>query len=260
MIEPIRSDRWIEQYVSDVFSTCRRNTPSDDAAWEAFQETFLAYLRRKNSLDLETDPGPWLKETARRCCLATVRRQNRLLSSGIEDVETELPASKENPTDKVFLAEATTILQEELLQMSEFDRKLLQLIYVEGITHREAAQQLNCRPGSVHGKTADARRQLQQRLKRRGIAAGLLLLLFLLQAQAEASSTSPVAPPVSASVKPTRIGLRGFWWQSIAVVAVTLIAATIYGDVRWPLALTSGLGITADTAQDSENCDSSCCR
>ena len=196
MIEPIYPDRWIEQHAGAIFRTCRRITSSEDTAWEAFQETCLAFAKRRDNLDLTRDLEPWLKETARRCSRAIVRRETRRGRWQAEETLDSVPAEHVTQIDAASLRESVAALQEELQLLPQEDRDLLQCLYVKGMSHLSTAEQLQCSAGSVHARAERVRGQLRRRMQRRGITVGMLLLLFLLNQQAEASSPRLIAAPL----------------------------------------------------------------
>lgn len=219
MIEPIYPDRWIEQHAGIIFRTCRRITASEDAAWEAFQETCLAFAKRKDSLDLTSDPERWLKETARRCSRAVVRRDaqrsGRQADHPVEDITSEGVSQ----IDSACLQETVSALHEELDLLSGEDRALLRCLYVDGMSHLNTARQLRCSAGSVHSRAERVRGQLRRRMQRRGIAVGMLLLLFLLNEDAHACS-----PRLVPTKKPILVKFAAVTALSM-IGAITLSAA-----------------------------------
>jgi RNA polymerase sigma factor (sigma-70 family) len=241
MIEPIHPDRWVEQHVPMIFRTCRRNTPSEDSAWEAFQETFLVFSRRRDDLDHASDYGPWLQETARRCCLAVVRRECRQPITGVADMDSVAPTVNDGQIDAVFLTEATSVLREEIGQLSEEDQFLLRSLYADGMTHRDIASRLNCPAGSVHAKAEEARRRLRKRIERRGIVVGALLLLFLLQGNAEAGW----APSASAPRK--LVWLRRIEWRPAVMAGMVIFATFVPAGFYWNVTMATN-SRTADTS------------
>lgn len=246
MIEPIHSDRSVQQHVRMVFITCRRNTPSEDSAWEAFQETFLAFSRRRDTLDLDSDYGPWLRETARRCCFAVVRKERRQPITGMEDIGTVAPTVSEDQADAASFSEVKSVLQEEIQQLSVEDQDLLRCLYDEGMTHRDIAEQLKCPSGSVYAKAEDARSRLRKRLERRGVVVGAMLLLFLLQVKAEAGWTPAIVAPRKTTSPPKAS------WRSVLLATLAILAAIIPAGLYLPVSL-AATSTMADISEESDS-------
>lgn len=248
MIEPVQPDQLIEEYASSVYRTCRRHLSNDELAWDAFQDTFLAYCRRKDTLDLQSDLGPWLNETARRCSLTVVRKQKRQPANESADLETLSASACDSPLESVSLAEAGRVLRHELSRLTKEDQEVLHCIYVEGMTHREVAGRLNCPQGSVCARADQARSRLRQKLERRGIIASALLLLFLLQGNAQASEAAAVVQPVA------RRRFSPLLWTTLALMTLVLVSTAIAVDIGWTEQTANGVNI--GEAQDeslSEN-------
>ncbi|MCR9199425.1 MAG: sigma-70 family RNA polymerase sigma factor [Planctomycetaceae bacterium] len=240
MIEPIYPDRWIEQHAGIIFRTCRRITSSEDAAWEAFQETCLAFAKRKDTLDLTSDPERWLKETARRCSRAIVRRdaqrRGRQTDQKVEDITSEGISQ----IDSACLQETVSALHEELEQLSGEDRALLRCLYVDGMSHLNTARQLRCSAGSVHARAERVRGQLRRRMQRRGIAVGMLLLLFLLNEDAHACS-----PRLVPTKKPVFV-------KFAAVTALSILGALTLSAADDPATHPEGFASVANSDQHWE--------
>lgn len=229
MIEPVHSDRWVEQQVPVIYRTCMRYCGSADDAWEAFQETFLVFTRKRESLDPTGNTTAWLRETARRCSLSVARKRIQQTSEaavrGITD-STDIPADTEHK-------ELAATLCEELQRMNPEDRRLLTMVFVDGMTHREVAAQIKCPAGSLHNRVEKARGDLMQRMRRRGYAAGALLLLFLLNEMPPAigGTVSYPKPPIA----PTKT----------ASERIKLVATSILLVIALALAVRSGASVIA---------------
>ena len=184
----------IAEHGASVFGVCRRTTGDTETALDAFQETFLVFTQRWGSLDQESDLGPWLRETARRCALARIRTSVRFRAAGLTAEHPSLAIEAPSSLECLSQRDSARILQEEFERLDPFDQKLLYLAFVEGMAHREIACQVGCPRGSLYTKLRAASSRLEARLKKRGLAAGILVLLVLFHESrvALAATTSPM--------------------------------------------------------------------
>ena len=105
----------IAEHGPSVLGVCRRTTRDTDTALEAFQDTFLACTARWDSLDQETDLGPWLRETARRCAMARLRRSNRHRAAELPTDHVALTVDARSALQTLSDRDSDRILREELL-------------------------------------------------------------------------------------------------------------------------------------------------
>ncbi|MEO1524275.1 MAG: sigma-70 family RNA polymerase sigma factor [Planctomycetota bacterium] len=191
----------IAEHGPSVFAVCRRTTRDIDSALDAFQDTFVAFTARWDSLDHESDLGPWLRETARRCALARARGTARAYAAELPTEHPALALRDRSGLDQLIAEDNARVLREEFGCLDPKDQQLLYLAFVEELGHREIARHIGCPSGSMHAKLRAARSRLQSRLKKRGLVAGLLLLLLLFQ-KSKKTLAADVASPLSASSSP----------------------------------------------------------
>ena len=156
-----------------VLATCRRILTQSTDADDAFQATFLVFARQARSIRNPDRLAPWLhsvaRRVARRAKSLTARRRAVERAGDIADVAV-LPER-----DPSF--ELRSVLDEELARLPEKYRVPLVLCYLEGLTHDEAAGQLQWPVGTVRSRMAEGRDRLRSRLARRGFAPSLLAVL-----------------------------------------------------------------------------------
>jgi RNA polymerase sigma factor (sigma-70 family) len=150
-----------------ILRVCRRILRDPHDAEDAFQATFLVLLRRSASVRKLDSVASWLHGVAYRVASsarsaaarrqrhehAAARRAGR--SATVEGVDPSL--------------EFEPVLHEELSRLPERYRDVVVLCDLEGQTYEQASWHLQCPIGTVKSRLVRARRQLRDRLLRRGL-------------------------------------------------------------------------------------------
>jgi RNA polymerase sigma factor (sigma-70 family) len=183
----------VERHGPMVFATCRAVLKDDHDAEDAFQATFLILARKAGSVRGQSALGGWLHRVAYRVALEadaahTLRRRRERTAA-----ERTTEVIHDPPYDDLRAA-----LHAEIERLPERYRRAIVLCDLEGLTHGQAALQLNWSEGSVRGRLARAREMLRVRLTRRGWAPSGVMITAALAREGSAS----VAPAlVSATVR-----------------------------------------------------------
>jgi RNA polymerase sigma factor (sigma-70 family) len=171
-----------------VLGVCRRILHHEQDTEDAFQATFMALVRKANSIGKRQSLGSWLYRVAYHTALRarTGAAKRTLRETEIRDV----PAPESVP-DLVW-RDLRPVLDEEVNRLPEKYRAAFVLCYLDGRTNEDAARELGCPKGTILSRLAWARDRLQKRLRRRGVAlsAGML-------GAAVASQASGAAVPVA---------------------------------------------------------------
>jgi RNA polymerase sigma factor (sigma-70 family) len=162
----------VERHGPMVLGTVRRLLRDSNDAEDAFQATFLVFLRKAGSIRRGESLGPWLYGVAYRVARkaqAGAARRRALLPRPAE-------ARSADPGDEAARRDLRRVLDEEVSRLPARYRDSVVLCYFEGRSKEEVARQLGCPAGTVSAWLARAREQLRGRLVRRGVAlsAGLL--------------------------------------------------------------------------------------
>ena len=170
--DPASFEAIVQHHGPMVLATCRRVLPDPADADDAFQATFLVLARQARAIRDPDRLAPWLHQVAHRVALrarARSARRRRVEGAGRGDL-----VVAPDPADA---HELRTVLDEELARLPAKYRDPLVLCYLEGLTHDEAASQLDWPVGTVRSRLAGGRDRLRSRLTRRGFAPGALAVL-----------------------------------------------------------------------------------
>lgn len=175
-----------------VMAVCRRVLGREQDAEDAFQATFLVLARKAASLRCAGSVAAWLHKTAHRIALraraANTRRRERTL-------EAEAMIASET-LSHITSDHEQSVLDEELNRMPEKYRLPLYLCCIEGMSRDEAAERMQCSPGSLKGLLERGRRLLRQRLMLRRVSLGAALAAL---AQSQQTAHGAVAPSLVAA-------------------------------------------------------------
>jgi RNA polymerase sigma factor (sigma-70 family) len=161
----------VERHGRLVWSACRRILRHQQDAEDAYQAAFLVLVRRAASIRRGQTIACWLYRVASRIAgkLAMDRLQRRRR-------EAQAPAPAAAPAlQELAWRELEALLQEELARLPEKYQAPFVLCCLDGRSKSEAARQLGWKEGTVSSRLAYARKLVQQRLARRGVALASVL-------------------------------------------------------------------------------------
>ncbi|MHB1426886.1 MAG: RNA polymerase sigma factor [Gemmataceae bacterium] len=190
-----------------VLAVCRRILGNSHDAEDAFQATFLVLVRRAGSIHPRDRVGCWLYGVASRTALEARRRRARRRRKETLAVPRALAAEDAG-------AEWTSLLDGELNRLPANYRLPILLCDLQGLTRKEAAQQLGWAEGTVSSRLSRGRDLLARRLKRHGL--GLSVAAALAEGAAKANVPASL---VATTVKTAMLTAAG------QTAAARLIAA-----------------------------------
>ncbi|AMV39919.1 RNA polymerase sigma factor [Planctomyces sp. SH-PL62] len=157
-----------------VLRVCRGVLIDAHLAEDAFQATFLTLFQKAGAIRDPNTLRGWLCGTAYKTASRIRKRSIRLSQrERTSEVDPTDPDQAQGPDYELFL-----LVREELDLLPEKYRAPLILCYLEGLTHEEAASQLEWASGTVKVRLVRGRKLLRERLDRRKVAmaTGLVLL------------------------------------------------------------------------------------
>src|SRR5262245_4045179 len=224
----------VRKHGRTVLGVCGRILIDPHAAEDAFQATFLQLVRKARTLHSPAALAAWLCATARRTALRHRRPGPR--SRGAER-----PTLARGPLDSLTARELLTGIEDEIARLPEQYRLPLVLCYLDGLSKRQAADQLGLSVGAFGGRLERGRDKLRAALARRGLAPMVALGLLV-----------PLAGPASADLirRTAGICVRG----GPTPAAVALLAAGRAGVLKKAgfavgLLVLGGLGWIAATGR-----------
>ncbi len=158
----------VHRHGPTVLGVCRRMLPDSNDAEDAFQATFVVLARRAAAIGRREKLANWLYGVAVRASREARRRNARARAAerrmmDVSRVESE-PAEDRD--------DLLPMLDEELNRLPDRYRAALVACELEGKSRREAAEQLGIPEGTLSTHLARGRKQLRERLLRRGIHLG----------------------------------------------------------------------------------------
>jgi RNA polymerase sigma factor (sigma-70 family) len=197
-----------------VMGICRRVLHHLQDAEDAFQATFLLLARRGAGIRKPESLASWLHGVAHRMA----RNAKRSAARRRRHEGTAQPAPSVDRAAGLEWREVQAILDDEISRLPEVYRTPFILFYLEHRRQADIARQLGIKEGTVWSRLAHARRLLQERLSRRGVA--LPAVLGLLAVSAEATSAAVPASLVSSVVRAATLAAAGSAGADVASAGV----------------------------------------
>ncbi|AMV25969.1 ECF RNA polymerase sigma factor SigE [Gemmata sp. SH-PL17] len=158
-----------------VFGVCRRTLINVSDAEDAFQATFLVFIRKARSLRRADRLGPWLYGVACRVAMKARARAARLA-----EYRTEVHEMFSDPNVPAAVPDWLPVLDTELAALPAKYRDALVMCELEGASRADTAKALGVPEGTLSSRLARGRELLRRRLLKHGTllpTGGLAALL-----------------------------------------------------------------------------------
>jgi RNA polymerase sigma factor (sigma-70 family) len=230
----------VHRYGRLVLGVCRRVLGHEQDAEDACQATFLVLARRAPSIRKHTSLASWLHGVAHH-----VSSNARRAAARRRKHERRVKQPRPAPDADLTWRELQSVLEEEINRMPPTYRAAFVLCCLDGRSKSEAARQLGWKEGTVSGRLARARKQLQQRLARRGVA-----LSAVLGALAVASGPARAVLPAGLTQSTVQAALRyaaghaaGAAGPHVAALADAAVTALLAARCKVVVALVVGTAL-----------------
>ena len=199
-------DELVRRHGSMVWATALRVLRNEHDAEDAFQATFFALAKSEGRLGETKLIAGWLHEAAWRCAMTihkSKRRNQRKFNRSVHDLQQHENIGETDPADRIANEELKSLLDRELAKLPIKLKTVLILCDLEGLSQRQAAQQLGVPARTLGDHLAKARRLLRGRLVRRGVSlslAGLASHLSIFCQQSPAITNAMIAETTKKSI------------------------------------------------------------
>lgn len=161
----------MRRYQHEIYNYLRRYLGDDDLAEDAFQLAFVRVFQKAEHFDLTRRFRPWLYSVATNQAIDLKRRNKRSnhqsldataghSESRVTSQAASIPDHRSPTEDPLVTAEFNDMMRDAVGQIGEPGRSALELIYLQGLPYRDAAEVLNVPVGTVKSRVHAAIRKL----------------------------------------------------------------------------------------------------
>ena len=166
----------VRRYERELYNYLRRYLNDAELAEDAFQATFLKLHLKCDSYESGRPVRPWLYKIATNQAIDAQRRNRRQKivsldsrlggdsSSDLATLVETIGGTEMDPLDRLEFEEEREAIREKIRDLSEPHRKVLHLVYFQGLKYREAADILDIPVGTVRSQLHAAIRKLHDML------------------------------------------------------------------------------------------------
>jgi len=164
----VRQDRaafsqLFEHFAPRVKAFMRRSGMNDAVAEELAQETLIAVWRKAALFDpTSTGPSAWIFTIARNMRIDAFRRSRRSASNETSDIDSEFLFDESPHADTVVAAaQADSRVRAALAELSEDQRRVVELSFYQEMAHAQIADELEIPLGTVKSRLRLAMNKLR---------------------------------------------------------------------------------------------------
>ncbi len=150
-----------QRYYARVFSFVDRRLGDPSLAEETVVDVFFEVWRNAASFRAESRPSTWLFGIAHFKSLAASRSRRRASRVvAMDDAWLSRTPSEGRPEEELSARQAIARLDELLLTLGSEQREAVQLVWIEGLSHKEAAERLGVSTNAVKLRVMRARERV----------------------------------------------------------------------------------------------------
>lgn len=151
----------VRRHQDRLWAVALRTTGNNDDAADALQDAMVSAFRRAQSFRGDSQVTTWLHRIVVNACLDLLRRRRTRAADPLPEEADRAPTLAAEPDrDPAEAGEQRTDVLAALKQLNEEQRTALVMVDMEGYSIEEAAELLQCAPGTVKSRCARGRARL----------------------------------------------------------------------------------------------------
>ncbi|HBE68704.1 MAG TPA: RNA polymerase subunit sigma-70 [Planctomycetaceae bacterium] len=161
----------VRRYRHEIYNYLRRYLGSEDMAEDAFQLAFLRVYQKAEKFDPQRRFRPWLYGVVTNQAIDLQRKCNRQTHQSLDwagdDDENRgtshaaaIPDHRQGDQDQLVEAEFRQRMRASITEVGEPGKSALELIYLQGLSYKDAAEALDVPVGTVKSRVHAAVRKL----------------------------------------------------------------------------------------------------
>lgn len=161
----------VRRYQREIYNYLRRYLADDELAEDAFQLTFVRVYQKADQFDLSRRFRPWLYSVATNQAIDLQRRDKRRACQSLDIHSTPtdarsssyaaaIPDHRQPGEDPLETEEFRERMRLSVEQIGEPGRSALELVYLQGLPYKDAAEVLDVPVGTVKSRVHAAIRKL----------------------------------------------------------------------------------------------------
>jgi RNA polymerase sigma-70 factor, ECF subfamily len=151
----------VRRHRDRLWAVALRTTGDPDDASDALQDALISAFRRAGSFRGDAQVTTWMHRIVVNACLDRMRRRRTHATDSLPEDEDRLSAlARADDVDPAEQSERRTDVMAALATLPDEQRAALVLIDMEGYSVEEAAQILDCAPGTVKSRCSRGRARL----------------------------------------------------------------------------------------------------
>ncbi len=168
----------VQRYSSQLYVFLRPILKHDDLTEDVLQATFLQVHRKCHQFEPGRKVRPWLYAIARNKAIDATRREKKHPRKSIDETHREdkstildrLPTDDPGPYDACVARERRQALWTAIGGLPDRLRQAIQLVHIDGLMYREAADILSIPVGTLKSRMHTATKKLADDLQQIGLA------------------------------------------------------------------------------------------